>query len=154
MHPAPNQCLRQSTHSARRLNIRDLLTPSQCEGGIHQALMKGGYGFAASRLAQTFPQVAIGLGYSAGGTLLWKAVCLGMQVEALICVASTRLRDEDPKDIQVPTLVVTGELDLLRRVRTGQLEAVFGTSSCMDAGTGFMGLIRGASRPGSIFGNF
>ncbi|MBB3595004.1 dienelactone hydrolase [Rhizobium sp. BK529] len=111
--PAPGQCLRQltATQPVRRVDIRDLLIPSKCEEGIHQALVDGGYGFAASRLAQTYPQVAIGTGYSAGGTLLWKAVRLGMQVEALICIGSTRLRYEDPKNIQVPTLVVTGEHD-------------------------------------------
>jgi pimeloyl-ACP methyl ester carboxylesterase len=111
--PAPCQCLRRpmATQPVRRLSIRDLLPSSQCEAGVHQALVNGGYGSAAARLANEFPRAAVGLGYSAGGTLLWKAVRLGMQVEALICIASTRLRDEDPKEIQVPTLVVSGGHD-------------------------------------------
>lgn len=68
--PTPCQCLRQSTvtQPVRRLSIRDLLPSSQGETGVHQALVNGGYGPDAARLASEIPRAAIGLGYSAGGT--------------------------------------------------------------------------------------
>lgn len=111
--PAPGQCLRRSTATqpVRRLSLRDLLPSSQSQANVHQALVEGGFHLAAERLAKKIPRATVGLGYSAGGTLLWKAVRLGMQIEALVCIASTRLRDEDPREIQVPTLVVSEEHD-------------------------------------------
>jgi dienelactone hydrolase len=115
IHNAPDacQCLRipTTTQPVRRLNIRDLLPSCQRQTDVHSALVDGWFDPAAARLATEFPHVAVGLGYSAGGTLLWKAVRLGMQLQALICIASTRLRDEDPQEMHVPTLVVSGEHD-------------------------------------------
>lgn len=99
------------TRPVRRLNIRDLLPRMQTKEGLHQALLDGGLEMAAENLARSVPRAAIAIGYSAGGTVIWRAVARGMNVQALICVSSTRLRLEDPALMVVPTLVVTGAVD-------------------------------------------
>ena len=50
-----------------------------------------------------------GLGYSAGGTLLWRAAAQGMPLNGIFCVSSTRLRNEAA--ISNPNHVFFGALD-------------------------------------------
>ncbi|NIZ62525.1 hypothetical protein DL239_16255 [Sedimentitalea sp. CY04] len=50
-----------------------------------------------------------GLGYSAGGTALWRAAAVGCSFTALFCVSSTRLRDETA--IAAPNHVFFGSED-------------------------------------------
>ncbi|WP_196774363.1 hypothetical protein [Rhodovulum sp. MB263] len=50
-----------------------------------------------------------GLGYSAGGTALWRAAAGGLPLAGLCCLSSTRLRNE--RAIMVPTHVFFGEDD-------------------------------------------
>ncbi|GIT92878.1 hypothetical protein JANAI62_33360 [Jannaschia pagri] len=54
----------------------------------------------------------IGLGYSAGGTALWRAVQQGAPLSHLFCVSSTRLRSEGP--IAIPHRVFFGAEDPAR----------------------------------------
>lgn len=52
----------------------------------------------------------IGLGYSAGGTALWKVVSQeNAPLSRLMCVSSTRLRDEGA--LPIPNAVIFGEND-------------------------------------------
>ncbi|MBX4967986.1 alpha/beta hydrolase [Rhizobium binae] len=53
------------------------------------------------------------IGFSAGGTALWNAVREGLELQALICVSSTRLRFETAP-LNIPAMVVWGELDPYR----------------------------------------
>jgi dienelactone hydrolase len=52
----------------------------------------------------------VGIGYSAGGTALWRAVARGLVLRALICVSSTRLRFETAPS-PIPTYTFWGERD-------------------------------------------
>ncbi len=57
-------------------------------------------------------QMVLGLGYSAGGTALWRAARAGLDLKALVCLSSTRLRDEVALDL--PTFTVFGAQDAQR----------------------------------------
>lgn len=83
------------------LNGEDLHKHLFQEAGLEAVLEKlaetGGFGW-------------IGLGYSAGGTALWRAVSGGLDLSALICVSSTRLRYET-SSLSIPTYTFWGEHD-------------------------------------------
>ncbi|AGB71235.1 hypothetical protein RTCIAT899_CH09245 [Rhizobium tropici CIAT 899] len=57
--------------------------------------------------------MCVGIGFSAGGTVLWNAVKEGLELKALICVSSTRLRLET-SPLNIPTMVLWGEADPYR----------------------------------------
>lgn len=53
----------------------------------------------------------IGIGFSIGGTILWRGYQEGkLSFKRLICISSTRLRNEIEK-IDIPTLTIFGEKD-------------------------------------------
>nr|WP_298101087.1 alpha/beta hydrolase [uncultured Shinella sp.] len=70
-----------------------------------------------SRAVQTLCEIDgggyIGIGFSAGGTALWRAVKAGLKLQALICVSSTRLRLET-FPLNIPTMALWGDLDPYR----------------------------------------
>lgn len=77
---------------------------------LHQHLFsQGGMDAVVSALRAHLAPDVVGLGYSAGGTALWRAVRLGAPMRALYCVSSTRLRDEAA--IAIPNHVMFGALD-------------------------------------------
>lgn len=57
--------------------------------------------------------MCVGIGFSAGGTVLWNAVKEGLKLQALICISSTRLRFETVP-LNIPALVIWGECDPYR----------------------------------------
>ncbi|RUM22327.1 alpha/beta hydrolase [Rhizobium vallis] len=56
---------------------------------------------------------SVGIGFSAGGSALWQAVKAGLDLQALICVSSTRLRFET-SPLHIPTMVAWAEFDPYR----------------------------------------
>lgn len=77
--------------------------------GLHEHLFKGD---GLERAVHTVCQIggSTGIGFSAGGTVLWNAVKQGLALQALVCVSSTRLRLET-SGLAIPTLKLWGESD-------------------------------------------
>ena len=111
--PEPELCFSSSLPVTARLSLADLCNQPALSGeALHHHLFQDGgmrQAVAALRERLTDQRHLIGLGYSAGGTALWKAVQAGASLAGLICVSSTRLRDEAA--IGVPTQVFFGEDD-------------------------------------------
>lgn len=121
--PAPRLCL--STRLVRQLpQISTCSTfalaelsgrPDLSGAALHDHLF-GGPGMdravtAVTRHAEVAArqQLVLGLGYSAGGTALWRAAHAGLNLKALVCMSSTRLRDE--MALELPTFTVFGGFD-------------------------------------------
>jgi len=61
---------------------------------VHERLFKHNGIDAVVQALQTYSDPdTIALGYSAGGTALWRAVQAGMSLKGLFCISSTRLRE-------------------------------------------------------------
>lgn len=77
---------------------------------LHRHLYEsGGMDDAVSALEGLVEPGSWGLGFSAGGTALWRAASRSQAFDGLFCVSSTRLRNEGP--IAAQTHVFYGELD-------------------------------------------
>lgn len=77
---------------------------------LHQHLFNnGGIEEAVKSLKCKIDCGYFGLGYSAGGTVLWRAAAQGVLLNGLYCVSSTRLRNESA--VSVPNMVFFGALD-------------------------------------------
>ncbi|OWO95551.1 alpha/beta hydrolase [Rhizobium esperanzae] len=79
----------------------------------HHLFNEDGMRHAVRALREVGGHRCLGVGFSAGGTALWNAVKEGLELQALICVSSTRLRFET-SPLNMPTMVVWGELDPYR----------------------------------------
>jgi hypothetical protein len=100
--------------SIERIGLAQLLGIS-CHGeDLHRALVEGGFDVAAAKALDLFKEADLGVGYSSGGAVLWKSVLCGLQLQRLVCISSTRLRDEDPNRIVIPTLTDFGGRDAAR----------------------------------------
>lgn len=78
---------------------------------LHDHLFKGdGLERAVHTICRIGGTAGIGIGFSAGGTVLWNAVKQGLGLQALVCVSSTRLRLETSR-LAIPTLTLWGERD-------------------------------------------
>ena len=65
---------------------------------LHDHLVnRGGTELAVQRLLEQHKSVDIAIGFSAGGTVLWRACLAGLACADLFCLASTRLRNETAK---------------------------------------------------------
>lgn len=100
--------------SVERVGLAELLGVSHPGEELYRYLIQGGFDAAAARVAEHFGDARIGLGYSSGGVVLWKSVLRGLRLERLICISSTRLRDEDPTAMPIPTLAIFGDRDRSR----------------------------------------
>lgn len=89
----------------------DLLDEPALTGeALHQQLFtQGGATRVVEALLARVPDHAVGIGFSAGGTVLWQAAAQGLALSALSCVSSTRLRDVSK--IEVPNQVFFGAAD-------------------------------------------
>lgn len=97
--PRPRQCLSQRLEASSgvvRLALNELCGRPNLSGEtLHQHLFgDGGMDEAVSVLCQTLTGPCVGLGYSAGGTAIWRAAAAGFPFATIFCVSSTRLRDE------------------------------------------------------------
>jgi len=100
--------------SVERIGLAELLgVPYRCEE-LYRYLVEGGFDGAATKVLDCFGNAEIGVGYSSGGAVLWKSVLRGLRLKRLVCISSTRLRDEEPKAMPIPTLVVFGDRDASR----------------------------------------
>lgn len=81
---------------------------------LYRVLVQGGFDIAAYKVLERFGDAEIGLGYSSGGVVLWKSVLRGLRLSRLVCISSTRLRDEDPHAMRIPTLTAFGDQDVSR----------------------------------------
>ncbi|MBB4236867.1 hypothetical protein GGD57_003463 [Rhizobium esperanzae] len=97
------------------LQLADLSGRSDLRGdALHDHLFnQGGMSHAVRALREIDGRGCLGIGFSAGGTALWNAVKEGLELQALICVSSTRLRFET-SPLDIPTMVFWGELDPYR----------------------------------------
>lgn len=115
IHDAPNAdlCLSKGQSLAARLSLADLCDLPNLSGEAlhHHLFQEDGMTRAVNNLRDIIANKPFltGLGYSAGGTALWKAVQAGAPLSGLICVSSTRLRDEAP--LSIPTQVYFGDND-------------------------------------------
>ena len=88
--------------------------PDLSGDNLHDHLFnKGGLQQALRGLLELDGRMRVGIGFSAGGTALWNAVKEGLELKALICVSSTRLRLET-SPLNIPTMVLWGEADPYR----------------------------------------
>lgn len=115
IHGAPdeNLCPIAGLSGVERLSLAELCgQPTLSSEALHHHLFQeDGMAAVVRSLRGTLAKhpPLIGLGYSAGGTALWKAVQAGAPLAGLICVSSTRLRDESALSIQ--TQVYFGDDD-------------------------------------------
>ncbi|SDP85792.1 hypothetical protein SAMN05428967_3903 [Phyllobacterium sp. YR620] len=96
----------------RVLQLADLSGRPGLRGdNLHDHLVKkDGLQHAVRALRETNGPPCFGIGFSSGGTALWSAVKEGLEIQALICVSSTRLRFET-SPLNIPTIVFWGDLD-------------------------------------------
>jgi len=97
-----------------RVGLAELLGSSERGEDLYRRLLQGGFEAAAAKVLERFAQAEIGLGYSSGGAVLWRSVLRGLRLRRLVCISSTRLREEDPRAIPIPALTVFGESDASR----------------------------------------
>ncbi len=115
IHGAPdeNLCLSAVLSGVDRLSLAELCDQPTLSGEAlhHHLFQEAGMARAVRKLCDMLAgrRLLIGLGYSAGGTALWKAVQAGVPLTGLICVSSTRLRDETA--LAIPTQVYFGDDD-------------------------------------------
>ncbi|MBO6895834.1 MAG: hypothetical protein JJ868_00540 [Shimia sp.] len=116
IHDAPSAdlCLSHGLPLHARLSLGELCVRVDLQGEAlhHHLFHNGGMELAVQRLRALIVNAPplIGLGYSAGGTALWKAVAQeNAPLFGLMCVSSTRLRDEGA--LPIPNAVIFGEND-------------------------------------------
>ncbi|MBM1839670.1 hypothetical protein JQW79_22290 [Sulfitobacter pseudonitzschiae] len=112
--PTAEQCLSARLapgYDRTRLSLNALSGQPKLNGeALHRHLfMHGGIEETVRVLGQTLKDGAVGLGYSAGGTAIWRAAAAGSSFSAIFCVSSTRLRDE--ATIATPNFVFFGADD-------------------------------------------
>lgn len=100
--------------SIERVGLAELLGIPHAGEELYRYLIEGGFDAAATKVLERFGDAEIGLGYSSGGAVLWKSVQRGLRLKRLVCISSTRLRDEDPMAMPIPTLTVFGDRDAPR----------------------------------------
>ena len=104
--------LRWAQSSVRTVSLSELLNTDLVGKALHRHLVESdGFARAAECLVDRVDGVDVALGYSAGGMLLWQSVLLGLSVDRLICISSTRLRQVTAQSIPIPALAVFGERD-------------------------------------------
>ncbi|MBX5224908.1 alpha/beta hydrolase [Rhizobium sp. NLR9b] len=103
----------------RHLQLADLSGRPDLRGdALHDHLFnRDGMRHAVRALHEIDGRGCLGIGFSAGGTVLWNAVKEGLELQALICVSSTRLRFET-SPLAIPTMVFWGELDPYRPIES------------------------------------
>ena len=69
------------------------------EENLHHQFVNGGIDRAVSTLIQKEKQKISVVGFSIGGTIAWKAALLGLKIENLFAISSTRLRHETEKPL-------------------------------------------------------
>ena len=73
------------------------INPSLPVNEKHALLIDGGMEKAAKELVQKETDFATVIGFSIGGSIAWKAALLGLKVDCLYAISSTRIRKEKIK---------------------------------------------------------
>lgn len=134
IHGAPSSdlCLSAGQTGVERLSLAELCDQPNLSGEAlhHHLFQEAGMARAARKLCDMIAEQRslIGLGYSAGGTALWKAVHADAPLSGLICISSTRLRNEMP--LSIPTHVYFGANDP-GRPSEAWLTSVAGTATLL-----------------------
>lgn len=116
IHNQPIDILAEHANNVhiKTIALADLLQmPGIIGDPLHQHLFaKDGMTHACKALRARMQnrQVDCALGFSAGGTLLWRAVRNGLRAKRLFCVAATRLRHETGP-LAIPTHLYFGADD-------------------------------------------
>jgi len=77
----------------------------------HKAFVKGGIDLAADNLTKENIQYDVVIGFSVGGTILWKAIeNHHLSASQLVCISSTRLRYET-RNLPIKTMLFYGSED-------------------------------------------
>lgn len=97
--PAPAECLSTGLSilpDVTRFELNALCGRPDLTGeALHRHLFEeSGMDVAVRALRQAWDGEAFALGYSAGGTAIWRAVAEGLPFAGVFCVSSTRLRGE------------------------------------------------------------
>jgi dienelactone hydrolase len=118
------------------------------EQQIHQQLVNKGIDLAAAKLSEV-GEVDYAIGFSVGGTTLWKAAHIGLALKQLFVLSSTRLREEQNKpncklhlyfgeqDLYQPASSWFTELELHPKIFSGQThefyqDTNFASQICQD----------------------
>jgi hypothetical protein len=116
IHSRPTQAECLSMHlsafaAPARFALNELCGRPDLKGeALHKHLFhEGGISDAVVALRETLDSGFVGLGYSAGGTLLWRAAAQGLPFASIFCISSTRLRNET--SIATPNHVFFGAED-------------------------------------------
>lgn len=112
--PKQEQCLSlrlESSTGVIRLALNELCNRPDLTGeALHRYLFRhSGMDEVVGSLKQTISEDAVGLGYSAGGTAIWRSAASGCSFNSVFCVSSTRLREE--LSISAPNHVFFGAED-------------------------------------------
>nr|WP_319390494.1 alpha/beta hydrolase [uncultured Cohaesibacter sp.] len=112
--PKHEQCILGKLETRPRVSrfaLNDLCgRPDLCGEALHRYLFyDDGMDEVVRALKQTLSGDCIGIGYSAGGTALWRAAAAGLSFTAIFCISSTRLREE--ATIATPNQVFFGADD-------------------------------------------
>lgn len=114
--PTDRECFLNKCVSAEfdRVSISELLGIPELAGElVHSMLFGNGKADdVVSQLAAYQDKYDFAVGFSAGGTLLWRAVENGLKLKGLVCISSTRLRDES--SLSIHTQATFGSLDINR----------------------------------------
>lgn len=95
------------------LRLSDLVGKPHLEGeSMHRYLfLDGGFNVAISAIRELKEdEFRIGIGFSAGGSVLWKSCVNGLKPEVIFCLSSTRLRFESSK-LETKSHVFFGDED-------------------------------------------
>lgn len=84
--------------------------PSYHEHEIHTQFVETGIQLAADRLAKSDIHFDLLIGFSVGGTIGWNAIKSGANIDSLLAISATRIRNE-VVPLAKPTEIYFGELE-------------------------------------------
>lgn len=90
--------------------LANMMDHESDEYSLHAAFVSGGIEYAATQLMERVRHPIDILAFSIGGVIAWKACLLGLLVQNLFAVSSTRLRYEAKKPL-ANTMLFFGGLD-------------------------------------------
>ena len=110
------------------------ISPHDSKEEKHTKLVEGGIDAAVDALfSQVKNEIAVAIGLSVGGVVLWRAINRGLMVNHLICLSATRLRYEN-KPPPCHTLLIFGAEDPYRPASSWFLETGIKEKLIKDCG--------------------
>ncbi len=87
------------------------IDPDMSNDERHPQFVEHGIETAVTKIVTNDIHYALAVGFSMGGTLLWKAVTRGFSVGGIVCISATRLRYESQATTPVPSVLIFGDSD-------------------------------------------